>query len=153
MHNLDDIMVDLWAMGRGFIGERDDPHKRIAKPILYVRGKPVSCVPLLSNEPQCTFLCCFSACIVSFVVAWYTCIFVFLPPLVDNTDDLAYGYARPIEGLTPVIDLGAQEIIEIEDLGTKTSPPRIRACTSKRMPAQTHNTLTHKHTHRDMYTV
>jgi primary-amine oxidase len=71
--SIDEVMVDLWAQGRGFLGENDDPTKRIAKPILYAR---------------------------------------------DETDTLSYGYGRPIEGLTPVIDLNKKEIIEIEDLGT-----------------------------------
>eukprot|EP01117_Protostelium_nocturnum_P004118 TRINITY_DN1540_c0_g1_i2.p1 TRINITY_DN1540_c0_g1~~TRINITY_DN1540_c0_g1_i2.p1 ORF type:complete len:557 (-),score=174.36 TRINITY_DN1540_c0_g1_i2:190-1860(-) len=66
-----DVMVDLWASGRGFIEENDANENRIAKPILYLR---------------------------------------------DETDTIAYGYGRPIEGLTPVIDLYQQKIIAIEDL-------------------------------------
>jgi hypothetical protein len=69
---LSEVMVDLWASGRGFIGENDDPKKRIAKPILYAR---------------------------------------------DESDTLSYGYGRPIEGLTPVIDLDEEKIISVEDLG------------------------------------
>jgi primary-amine oxidase len=72
-------MVDLWASGRGFLEETDDPTRRIAKPILYAR---------------------------------------------DETDTISFGYGRPIEGLTPVIDLNNKCIIAIEDLGVKPLAPK-----------------------------
>ena len=72
-------MVDLWSAGRGFLEENDNPHLRLAKPVLYVR---------------------------------------------DESDRISFGYGRPIEGLTPVIDLNARKIIEIEDLGLIPVPEK-----------------------------
>ena len=73
-------MVDLWAQGRGFIGEEVYATERIAKPVLFAR---------------------------------------------DESDTLAFGYGRPIEGLTPVIDLNKKKIIAIEDLGVKPIAPKM----------------------------
>ena len=83
-------MVDLWASGRGFLEETDDPSRRIAKPILYAR---------------------------------------------DETDTISFGYGRPIEGLTPVIDLNARRIVAIEDLGYKPIAPKASEIKKLEKPA------------------
>ncbi|PRP85418.1 tyramine oxidase [Planoprotostelium fungivorum] len=98
IHDPKEVMVDLWASGRGFVEETDAGPSRIAKPILYLR---------------------------------------------DETDTIAYGYGRPVEGLTPVIDLYAQKILYIEDLHRDVpvakSAEEQRKLREKSNPSPTHD--------------
>jgi primary-amine oxidase len=51
----------------------------------------------------------------------------------DPTDN---GYARPIEGIRPVVDLNLMEVIRVEEFGTWPLPPRPGNYSATRVPEQ-----------------
>jgi primary-amine oxidase len=51
----------------------------------------------------------------------------------DPTDN---GYARPIEGIRPVVDLNAMKVIRVEDYGSWPLPPQAGTYAASRVPNQ-----------------
>jgi primary-amine oxidase len=51
----------------------------------------------------------------------------------DATDN---GYVRPLEGLRPVVDLNAMEVLRVEDYGRWPLPPEASNYAAERMPSQ-----------------
>jgi primary-amine oxidase len=62
------VMVDIWSGGT--YGDKEDSHRRLARPLCFLRSDPT-----------------------------------------DN------GYARPIEGIRPVVDLNTMQVVRVEEFG------------------------------------
>jgi primary-amine oxidase len=53
-----------------------------------------------------------------------------------RTDPTENGYARPIEGLRPVVDLNSMKVIRIEEYGVRALPPNAGNYAAARVPNQ-----------------
>eukprot|EP01088_Endostelium_zonatum_P013919 TRINITY_DN2885_c2_g1_i1.p1 TRINITY_DN2885_c2_g1~~TRINITY_DN2885_c2_g1_i1.p1 ORF type:complete len:763 (-),score=138.44 TRINITY_DN2885_c2_g1_i1:93-2381(-) len=85
IHSTENVMVDLWAPGANYIGEPTYPENQRI-------GKPLlffkSAETINPNLPKTNS---------------------------SNTLNTLYAYARPIEGLIPVVDLVTKQVIAVED--------------------------------------